>query len=1683
MRKTLFLVLVMVLSVSALAQQKIQLRSADRAECVSSDMTSLKALFSFSTIEAEDYSSDQGTFSWLSLPNTVLYGNVGEPQIPVVNELIAVPFGAQPRIEITSYNSTDYNLADYGMKTLMPRQRPVRKSENPDDEPFIINEAAYQSTRGLRSEPQAVVSVEGTMRGIQLGTMTIEPVSYDPVSNKIRVFNDIEVIVHFDGADAQVTEDMLLRTYSPAFEPIYAQLFNGRAITDVYTDHPDLYNTPVRMLVICYSGFKNNSSLNSWLQWKLQKGYYVDIFYTDETGTTANSIKNFIKTKYNASVSAGNAYTYLIVIGDTDQVPQYMTKTIDNTIGQCASDLGYSAVNFTTSSTSNYFPDMYYSRISVENTTHLTNYINKVLTYEKFEFTDGGNYLNNVVLVGGWDSNWTARVAKPTINYATNNYFNSSNTTYGGFSGGTIKATISTGSGSTCNTPGYSGTNHGCYNGINNGVCFLNYTAHGDKQEWQAPQFTAKQVETVTNTGKYFFGVGNCCLTGNYNLNDANYSASYAPSSSIGATASFGETMIRVPNAGAIAYVGCSPYSYWYEDFYWAVGAHSYSAGSAPSVSSSTRGVYDVMFQDQYWNSASALLYLGNLAVQQAVTNGNTTSGISGSGLGGDCNNSAHYYFQFYHTFGDGSIMPYITKPEQNTVSTPSAVSPGTTSITVNALAGSYVAVTDNNSVIYGVAEANSSGMATVNFTNVIPNSGTLHVVVTRQQYQPYFGTIEVVGSGTQYNITTTVNPTGAGTVEGAGQYYENTQCTLTATANHGYAFDNWTLNNVEVSNNPTYVFTVTGDANYMANFHALTQHNITYTAQQTHGTISVSPVNAYVGDIITLTATPETGYVLDQWEVNKASKGNVPVDNNQFTMPDCDVTVSASFKVEERNLTVYDGTATNQYIPMYGFYFDEFTKSECIIPASQLTEMVGGTISAITFYPSSVGTNSTTWEDAIQTVFLKEVENTTLGGSYSGTTGATIVKQALLDMPTAGTEYTIIFDSPYIYSGGNLLIGVYNTTDGEYNKVEWYGTSNLTSGVSAYGNNGSSLASATYKAQAFLPKTKFTYTPTTSPYLTLAPNSATVITGFTQTLTANYGNVSGTPTITYTSSNASVATVSGSGTTATVTGVSAGTATITATMTYESVDYTATCSITVEEPQYCTPSFGSNNDCITNITLGNINNTTASSSTNGYGDYTSLTTDLEAGTTATLSLTSGVGSGTHAAAVWIDFDDSYTFESSERVGTKDNIKQSATVSIDLAIPNNVKTGSHRMRVVYQYNVSATNIDPCASATYGEGEDYTVTIPPFTIGINAWNGAINDGWYMIASPLQGSTPVTSVANLTNNSFDLYRFNQSAELEWENYKQAGNNYHFDLESGRGYLYANSGNVTLTFSGTPYTGNGQVTISNVAGNSFSGWNLIGNPWSKTATIGRDFFKMNDDHDEVITASSPNIAAMEGIFVYTDQSEETVTFSTGGAKANFTNERIVLNLSHNGGKVIDRAIVRFGDGSTLPKFQLRDNSAKLYIPQNGKDYAVVRVNEQGEIPVNFKTYENGQYTLSVGVDDLTLGYLHLIDNLTGSDVDLLTTPNYSFDAKSSNYASRFKLVFAVNEDNLDSDFAFVSNGQIIVNGQGALQVIDVLGRIITNVETSYYGISTKNMVPGVYVLRLINGSDVKTQKIVIE
>ena len=375
-------------------------------------------------------------------------------------------------------------------------------------------------------------------------------------------------------------------------------------------------------------------------------------------------------------------------------------------------------------------------------------------------------------------------------------------------------------------------------------------------------------------------------------------------------------------------------------------------------------------------------------------------------------------------------------------------------------------------------------------------------------------------------------------------------------------------------------------------------------------------------------------------------------------------------------------------------------------------------------------------------------------------------------------------------------------------------------------------------------------------------------------------------------------------------------------------------------------------------------------------------------------------------------------------------------------------------------------------------------LPCVNITINGY-GNNDGGYYLIASPFISVNPA-EVSGMTTGTFDLYAFDQQEDLEWRNYETTP----FNLVAGKGYLYAKSQKVTLSLAGTPYNGNGEITLSKTEG-EFSGWNLVGNPFAETAYINRDYYVMNSEGTEIIPGVGNEIAAMQGLFVIAAENNETMTFSTEAPADK--DAKLVLNIRRNHGTpsgaiTIDRAIVRFDEGSILPKFQLNENSTKIYLKEGGQDYAVLHHTKEGETPVCFKASENGNYTLSVEVENEDVTYLHLIDNLTGMDVDLLQTPEYSFSAKTSDYASRFQLVFNINgiDANIgESNFVFYNNGNFFINNQGqaTIQIIDINGRIIKNETIEGSSNINTNIVPGVYMIRLVNGNNVKVQKVVVK
>ena len=376
-----------------------------------------------------------------------------------------------------------------------------------------------------------------------------------------------------------------------------------------------------------------------------------------------------------------------------------------------------------------------------------------------------------------------------------------------------------------------------------------------------------------------------------------------------------------------------------------------------------------------------------------------------------------------------------------------------------------------------------------------------------------------------------------------------------------------------------------------------------------------------------------------------------------------------------------------------------------------------------------------------------------------------------------------------------------------------------------------------------------------------------------------------------------------------------------------------------------------------------------------------------------------------------------------------------------------------------------------------------------------------NGWNFIASPISTQLETATIDGLIpdNNAttFDLYKYNEPNH-KWYNYKPGNENAQpgFAIEPKTGYLYACSENTTLSFAGKLQSQT-SITINDLSysATELKGFNLVGNPLPFNAYVSKSYYKMNDERTNIVavTSNSETVAPCTGIIVEATEENRSVTFSQtqmqwsnrGQLQIAVAENKMDRDGTSVGTMKVDNAIICLNETDPLQKFVFNEYYAKLYIPQDDEDYAIACANNRKEMPLNFKPNQNGTFTLTVQSESVEMSYLLLIDNMTGTHINLLTTPSYTFEAKTDDYESRFKLLFAAaNEETAeDESFGFIINGQFqSIIGQGLLQVIDLNGRILRSAE-EVDCIGLNGLSAGVYVLRFIAANNVKTQKIVIE
>ncbi|MBQ4205509.1 MAG: T9SS type A sorting domain-containing protein, partial [Bacteroidales bacterium] len=256
---------------------------------------------------------------------------------------------------------------------------------------------------------------------------------------------------------------------------------------------------------------------------------------------------------------------------------------------------------------------------------------------------------------------------------------------------------------------------------------------------------------------------------------------------------------------------------------------------------------------------------------------------------------------------------------------------------------------------------------------------------------------------------------------------------------------------------------------------------------------------------------------------------------------------------------------------------------------------------------------------------------------------------------------------------------------------------------------------------------------------------------------------------------------------------------------------------------------------------------------------------------------------------------------------------------------------------------------------------------------------------------------------------------------------------------------------------------------------------------------FYLLGEEDDEykgkwIASTSTTKVAPMRAFLVQAKAGEvypetHTITIKNNvpavGKGTNYANDNIMFVVKN--AEYSDEAYVLFKKGHGLNKIEHRNAEIPmLYVISEGENYAIADMPDNTDvINLGFEAKTMGQYTISFKAEG-QYSYMHLVDKLTGNDIDMLVEDSYTFVGTPNDRNDRFVLRLNYNAAGIDTEsdiFAYQSGNDIMVSGEGELQVFDIVGRKV--MTTDINGVETINgMNRGVYIFRL----NEKTQKIVV-
>jgi len=688
-------------------------------------------------------------FHKITIPTLSQLGDLGKPELPVIGKAIEIPRGVKYSLEIYKADSIVFDCYN-----VLPAQIP-EPEEYTKDEKFVIDSSLYKQNSFYPNFPAFIKdNDDAIIRGHRVAFLKVSPIKFNPVTNQLIAYSRIEVRIKYD-QPAKI-EPVDKRIMSPVFEELLSASIENFKVSERFADTeapPGDYKRGCDYLVITPAAFYNsndpNNSIRRLCEWKHRKGLLTDVETIENIGNTAANIRTFMQDAYD---TWNPVPSYVVLIGDADHIiPDYRTDhpsrghnvnigTPGERATQIGTDLYYATLDGT-----DYFPDVFLSRISVDDANDLENIVNKILTYEQNPPANA-NFYNNTSLVRLFedDSPSDARednvwilieLAEEMHAFLTNQGYNS--TKIYNFSGtwtGPPAGPQRWENGS--NLPDrltqqppiifqWNGNTNDIVNAFNNGNFMITYRGHGLRGGWGHPSFRIANLGALNQND---FTPAVFCPTCQAGWFDDETDDALLNSNND----CFAEEILRLDGCGAIGVIASS--------------RNSWGRYNNPMV----EGICDALWTDFDENSWGGYLpRFGQILSYSKIYMASNEADANGRLV----------TFEMTHLFGDPELPMWVEEPGDLSVNHPAGV--GTTGLqefvvkvidndTKNPVQSAVVAVTSSNSII-SVKQTDIGGNAYFSLQNI--DEGNLDLTVTHVRFRPYMGNILAVAKGADFNI------------------------------------------------------------------------------------------------------------------------------------------------------------------------------------------------------------------------------------------------------------------------------------------------------------------------------------------------------------------------------------------------------------------------------------------------------------------------------------------------------------------------------------------------------------------------------------------------------------------------------------------------------------------------------------------------------------------------------------------------------------------------------------------------------------------------------------------------------------------------------------------------------------------------------------------------------------------